>query len=83
MELGNLMTLRQCARLLHVRDSQVRTWITSGELAVIDLGTAGRKNWRIDPADVRVFLDRRKPPVPTPVSSGRRKSKADNRKTWF
>ncbi len=62
------------ARRLGVKSSTVRGWIVSGQLRGVNLAAAGcsRPRFKVDPADLAIFLNRRAA-GPTPKVPRRRK----------
>lgn len=77
---GEMMTIRQVARLLRVGDRVVRAWIRSGELAVINLGDPRRARHRVSDHDLQKFLATRRVEH-KPASPAARKSAT--RARWF
>jgi hypothetical protein len=73
---GPWMTPPQVAELLVVDPAKVISWIKRGELDASDvaLGPGRRPRWRIEPAALRRFLERRKPGAPAPKTPRRTKS---------
>ena len=69
-----MMTPPEVGRRLGIKAERVIAFIRSGELRGINLASAGcrRPRFRIDPADLAVFLDRRVA-GPTPKTPRRRK----------
>ncbi len=62
------------ARRLGVNTHKVLAWIARGELRAINLGDGSRPRWRILPADLEAFLDRR---TAQPMAKATRRRKAD------
>ncbi|MGA2067818.1 MAG: helix-turn-helix domain-containing protein [Thermoguttaceae bacterium] len=57
---GTALTPPELARQLRVDVHTVLGWIGNGELRAVNVGTRGKRpRWRIDPADVVVFEQRR------------------------
>jgi excisionase family DNA binding protein len=57
---GTALTPPQLARQLRVDVHTVLGWIRTGELRAINVGSRGKRpRWRLDPADVAVFEQRR------------------------
>ena len=54
----HLLTVRDVATKLRVTEPTVREWITSGQLAAIELG--GRTGYRITETDLAAFMLKRK-----------------------
>ena len=54
----HLLTVRDVATKLRVTEPTVREWITSGQLAAIELG--GRTGYRITETDLEAFMLKRK-----------------------
>lgn len=78
-----LRTLREVARVLHVRDKQVRTWVKTGELPVINLGDARRSNYRVSEQDLQAFIAARRV-VQEPSKKVSRRAKINpDLKRWF
>ncbi len=67
MEPDRLMTVRQAARYLCVRDSVVRGWIRSGELRSVDLGDSATSKLRITPDAIAAFSRRGRCPRRKPA----------------
>jgi excisionase family DNA binding protein len=61
------LTVAQIAERLGIAPGKILTWISTGELAAIDTSASRnqRPRWRIDPADLEIFLASRRsaPPV--------------------
>lgn len=74
-----MLTIRQAARVLRVRDEQVRKWVRAGELSVIDLGDSRRSKQRIWSEDLRRFLESRRVQAKPQQPRGKRITKA----RWF
>ena len=56
-----LLTLAQASEILAISTKTLRAHISAGELAYINIGHGDkRKDIRIDPDDLRAFIDRRK-----------------------
>lgn len=73
----------EIATELRVKPATVRGWITSGQLRAVNLASAGcrRPRFRIDPADLAIFLNRRSagPTAKTP----RRRKKDESVTQYF
>jgi len=54
---NQFLTPPAVARLLKTSVDQVHFWIASGELKAVNLSRGQRPRWKIDPADLRIFLD--------------------------
>ena len=76
------LTPPEVARQLRVSADKVRTWISAGELAAIDVATrrGGRPRWRIDPKAIEDFERRRQA---IPVTTTRRRKRQEESKTDF
>lgn len=55
-----LLTYKQAGELLGVTERTVWTLVADGELPAVRFG----RSVRIDPADLRAYIDRCKPPAP-------------------
>ena len=78
-----LRTVREVARVLHVRDKQVRQWVTTGELAVINLGDEQRSNYRISEQDLQAFIASRRVVKEQPQKRSRPSKINPELKRWF
>ena len=60
------LTPPQVADLYAVNDGKVRDWIRTGELRATNVAASliGRPRWRISPADLAVFEQRRSTAAP-------------------
>jgi excisionase family DNA binding protein len=58
LAVSDFLHVQDVADRLDVSVESVRMWIRSGQLAAIQLGR--RAGWRIDPEDLRQFLEQRK-----------------------
>ena len=68
-----MLTPPEIARRLRVKPSRVRQWIMRGELRAANLGDGSRPRYKIDPADLQIFLEHRAAgPAPRPVRRRRR-----------
>ncbi len=56
MQEDEVMTVEEIAKQLRVHPRTVRNWITSGELAAIDIG----RGYRITKSDFDTFVEKRK-----------------------
>lgn len=83
MEPNRLMTVRQVARFLCVRDSVVRGWIRSGELRSVDLGDSTTSKLRITPDAISEFLSARTVPAKKTSHGPRRSGTGASQKKWF
>jgi excisionase family DNA binding protein len=74
------LTPKQVGARLAVSEDKVRSWIRSGELPAMDLGSrpGGRPRYRIDPDDLESFLQRRLVRTQTASTSRRRKRGSDH-----
>lgn len=54
-----LLTAEEVAARLRVHVETVRKWLRTGQLRAIRLG--GRSGYRVTPAELHEFLERRKP----------------------
>lgn len=56
------LRLREVAESLAVKMDCVLGWVRSGELPATNVAqkAGGRPRWRVDPADLQAFLDRRR-----------------------
>jgi excisionase family DNA binding protein len=79
----DLYSIRQVARMLRVGDKQVRKWVRSGDLPVIDLGDASRSKHRVSSHDLQKFLDARRVVAKPVVASGRSVKKSPAGKRWL
>jgi hypothetical protein len=72
------------AKLLGVQAGKVLAWIAASELVAVDLSErrAKRPRWRVSPADLEAFLERRKS-QPTPKPRSRRRSPVVIAKKYF
>lgn len=61
-----MLTMREVARILRVRDQAVRSWVISGILPAIDVGAGTRRNIRISPNDIPTLLERLRVTPPPP-----------------
>jgi excisionase family DNA binding protein len=77
-----LKTIRQTARYLRVRDSDVRAWVRSGELQTVDLGNGSTSKVRVTPEALASFLASRTITKPSPQRSTKRPA-ALSQKKWF
>ncbi len=59
----HLLTLEEVADYVGVHVRTVRRWVHAGHLVAVRLS----KSYRIEPADLRRFLDERKPPPGAPL----------------
>jgi len=59
MEPGELLRVAEIARGLGVDADTVYRWISSGELAAINLGSAACPRWRVRRRDLDALLERR------------------------
>lgn len=78
----SMFSIRQVARMLRVGDREVRRWVRSGELKVVNLGDSSRAKYRVSQQSIDEFLESRKV-IATPVrdSTSRRKTKTGSQ--WF
>jgi|GEM_PF-1788774 len=76
-EPDRMMTPPEVAQQWRIKHEKVLTWIRSGELRAINVATkpGGRPTYRIDPDDLRVFVDRRAAVVPPRQHQRRRRRK--------
>lgn len=63
--IGKFLTVQEVAAQLRVTQKTVRRWIASGELHAFSLGSR-RGGYRIDPEDLRRYLDARRTSVGQP-----------------
>lgn len=80
---NQLITIREAARLLKVGDRQVRAWIKSGELTVINLGDSARSKHRISQAELQRFLASRTVTPQPAVVGHRQKAPAYSGRKYF
>ena len=55
-----LLTVKQVGERLQVHEKTVSLWLRDGQLAGIKLGAGRNAEWRIDPADLKRFIDERR-----------------------
>jgi excisionase family DNA binding protein len=53
-----LLTVEQVAEFCQVHRETVGKWLRQGTLKGIRLGTGRRGPWRVEPSEVRAFLDK-------------------------
>ena len=73
--LSRHLTPPAIAARLSVAEETVRGWIASGELTAVNVASRGcrRPRYRVDPADLEMFLAARRPNAPPPVRPPRRR----------
>lgn len=54
---NQFLTPPAVARLLKTSVEQVHGWIASGELKAVNLSRGHRPRWKIEPSELRTFLD--------------------------
>lgn len=79
----DLYSIRQVARMLRVGDKQVRKWIRSGALPVINLGDAERSKHRVSNSDLQKFLDARRVVAKPVTTGGRTAKKSSTGRKWL
>ena len=77
-----LLSVKNVAELLGIRQHAVLTLIHSGQLRAVDLSLVpgGRRRWRILPADLDDFITRR---THRPATPRRRRRKPTTVKQYF
>jgi excisionase family DNA binding protein len=64
---GSPLSIKQASKAVNLSETHLRRAIARGELAASDVGSEGRRLWRILPTDLSGWLERKKggdPKVP-------------------
>jgi hypothetical protein len=79
------LTPPQIGRFLAVDPAKVLQWIRSGQISAANVATNARgpPRWRIAPAELEAFLQRRQSQSPAPAPRPRRRRKISEIKEFF